>query len=396
MLQSFFNGLSGLFSFSRGLNTVSNNISNMNTAGFRGSDTFFRSINGSGNQSGFGTSASDSFMRTNSGEIRNTGIDNSTGRIDLALNGSGFFTVRDDDGNLFYTRSGNFQFNEDGILVDILSGFEVMSLDANGNLSNVNISEQRMLAAEPTTLVNLVGALGTGDSTHTIEGIKVYDAGGIVHTLSLEMQRPAGAADNLIWNVEIKDENGATVGTGTIRFSPDSTPLAGFNTVNASLNINGVTQAISFNFGEPGSFTGTSQTQGTQSTASANVDDGRPVIGLKGFTFDENGQLQLTYSNGEKEEGVRLAIASFVQEGNLTQATGSLYRTNSQNPPTYGYAAEGVNGKIQSGSLELSNVDLTQEFADMMIIQRGYQASSRIMSVSNEMVEQLYNNTRGG
>ena len=385
MLQSFFNGLSGLFSFSRGLNTVSNNVSNMNTPGFRGSDSFFRSINGG--QGGYGTILAGSDMRLASGEVRQTG--NAT---DLALNGSGFFVLRDDNGTLFYTRAGQFRFNEDGILIDSVTQYQVMALDDAGNLSPINISALRTLPAEATTQVNLTGILSTTATSYNIENIKVFDAGGTVHTLTAELARTA--ADT--WSVTVKDQNGVTVGNGTVRFGPDNTPLAGFNTLNVSLTVAGATQAVSLNFGDAGSFTGVYQTAGAQNSVSAQAEDGHAILGLTSLTFDENGQIKLEYSNGDKEDGAQIAIATFADESALIQSSGSLYRSSGDAQVDYGFAGQGINGKVQGGSIELSNVDLTQEFADMMIIQRGYQASSRIMSVSNEMVEQLYNNTRGG
>lgn len=385
MLQSFFNGLSGLFSFSRGLNTVSNNVSNMNTPGFRGSDSFFRSVNSQGG--GYGTTLAGSDVRLGAGEVRQTG--NAT---DLALNGSGFFVLRDASGEIYYTRAGQFQFNEEGILVDSVTQHEVMSLDAVGNLNTINIAELRTRPAEATTEVNMVGVFNTTTTTHTVNNIKVFDAGGTSHTLTAVFTR--SSIDTL--TVTVTDENSTTVGNGTVRYGPDNTPLAGFNRLNVSLTVGGVSQPIILNFGEPGSFSGTYQNPMTTTSVGARVRDGHAILGLTSLTFDEKGQLKFTYSNGDKEDGVRLALASFIDESSLIQGTGSLYRASDVAQPDYGYAGEGVLGKVQGGSIELSNVDLTQEFADMMIIQRGYQASSRIMSVANEMVEQLYSNTRGG
>src|SRR6478736_110832 len=113
MFQALFNSLSGLFSFSRSLNTVSNNVANMNTPGFRGSDAFFSNING-----GRGSRIAGEGLRTKAGDIRQTG--NST---DLAVDGDGYFILRDTDGNFFYTRAGQFRFNDQGVLVDTVNGF---------------------------------------------------------------------------------------------------------------------------------------------------------------------------------------------------------------------------------------------------------------------------------
>jgi flagellar hook protein FlgE len=113
MFQALFNSLSGLFSFSRSLDTVSNNVSNMNTPGFRGSDTFFENVNG-----GRGTSIGGEGLRTGAGDIRQTG--NAT---DMAIDGNGFFVLRDTSGNLHYTRAGQFRFNDQGLLTDSVTGY---------------------------------------------------------------------------------------------------------------------------------------------------------------------------------------------------------------------------------------------------------------------------------
>lgn len=388
MLQSFFNGLSGMFSFSRGLQTVSNNISNMNTPGFRGSDNFFRSLNGGG---GLGTSLNATTMRTGSGEMRQT-----SNATDLALNGTGFFVLRDENGQLFYTRAGQFQFDENGILIDTVSKAQVMGQNSAGNFVAISIQELRTLPAEATTAINFVGNFVAGSASHTVSDTQVFDAAGTVHRLTTTFTNASSATSTNTWTVQVAESNGTVVGTGQIRFGPDGSPLAGFNTVSIALPVNGTTQNITLNFGEPGSFSGSTQFSGSSSTVGARVQDGHAVLGLTEVKFDEKGMLNLTYSNGDKREGERLALASFADESALLQSTGSLYIANGATAANYGYAGTGVFGKVQGGNIELSNVDLTQEFADMMIIQRGYQASSRVMSVSNDMIEQLYNSSRGG
>src|SRR3989338_4305570 len=112
MLQAFFNGLSGLFAFSKGLDNVSNNVSNMNTPGFRGSDTFYRSVSGQDVQ-GLGAGETGTEFRTKPGDPRQTGS-----LTDLAISGAGYFVLRDGSDEVFYTRSGQFQINADGYLVD--------------------------------------------------------------------------------------------------------------------------------------------------------------------------------------------------------------------------------------------------------------------------------------
>lgn len=388
MLQAFFNGLSGLFAFSRGLDNVSNNVSNMNTPGFRGSDTFYRSVSGQEGR-GLGAEVAGAEVRTKAGDPRQTG--NST---DLAINGAGYFVLRDSEGGVFYTRSGQFQVDEGGYLVESVTKKRVAGLNASGALVDINIRDQRSLPPQATTRVEMVGTLartGPSNSTHTISNVRVFDASGSSHALTIELQ-PALTPNNG-WTVEIKDSSGVLLGSGTIAFGLDGSPQAGFNTLTFLLN----GQSIALDFGSPGSFALASQVaSGASHTLAANVADGSAVASLSSLAFDEKGVMQLTYSNSEKRSGQQLALADFADETRLVSTESSLYRTPDGMRANYGRPAEGPLGRVMGGYIELSNVDLAQEFGDILIIQRGYQASSRVMTVSNELIEQLYNGTRGG
>jgi len=165
--------------------------------------------------------------------------------------------------------------------------------------------------------------------------------------------------------------------------------------VNLSVPIQGTTQAITLDFGAPGTSQGLTSLSGVSSNGTATA-DGRGQLGITTVSFDESGVLQFRYSSTETRQGQQLALASFISESALELQNGRLISNADALRSEIGRARTSVFGKVQGGSLEMSNIDLTQEFADMLIIQRGYQASSRVMTVSNEMIEQLYNSTRGG
>lgn len=387
MFQSFFNSLSGLFSFSRSLDTISNNVSNMNTPGFRGSDAFFRSVNGSGDNAGYGTNIMGNALRTQAGEIRQT-----ENPSDLALNGAGFFILRNEQGETFYSRAGQFQFDEDGYLIDSATEMRVAGIDEAGNLVDINIDDLRTLPPQATTAINLAGNLAAGGGAHSIDDIDIFDASGNTVTLSVVMTDNSATTPNS-WTVDVTDADGNIVGTGEIRFAADGSPLTGFNTMDVTVTNDGVAQTVTLNFGEAGSYSGATQFSGTASNLGVRNVDGNAVAGLTSYTFDENGVMQLQYSNGEEVEGSQVALAHFTDETALSQASGSLYTASDTSTRSLGTAGEGLFGKIQGGSLELSNVDLTKEFADMMIVQRGYQASSKVMNVANELLERLYSNS---
>lgn len=391
-MQAFFNGLSGLFAFSKGLDNVSNNVSNMNTPGYRGSDTFYRSVSDSNGQ-GFGAGIAGTEVRTTPGESRQTGND-----TDMAINGAGYFVLRNEQGEYFYTRAGQFQIDKEGFLVDAVSQLNVLGIDAAGSLSEINIKNQRSLPPKPTSKVELVGTLARSGPTnvvHEIQSVQVFDTTGVQQTLKLSFE-PQDTPLNS-WKVEVFNSEGVVIHSGEITFGFDGSPVAGANAVTFALNNNGTTQEITLDFGKPGSFNQAFQvSSGANHTLSARVTDGSAVAGLTGFTFDEKGVMKFIYSSGEKKDGSQIVLADFPDETVLLASRNSLYEAPDSMPPTYGRASNAQFGRIQGGRIELSNVDLAQEFGDILIIQRGYQASSRVMTVSNEMLEQLYNSTRGG
>lgn len=383
MFQALYNSLSGLFGFSRSLETVSNNVTNMNTPGFRGSDTFFENVFG-----GHGTNVTGEGLRTASGDIRQTGT-----ATDLAILGGGFFVLRDNDGNLHYTRAGQFRFNDAGTLVDTVTGYEVMARDATGALTPLSIGNSRSLPSEPTTRVELSGNLLPTATSHSIPNVRVIDANGETRTLTLNLTNNSSTTPGA-WTVSVSD-NGTVIGSGEIRFAADGSLQTGFTNVAFTLNSPGATQIITLDFGAAGDFDGTTQLVGQATSLGAQEIDGRAELGLTGFSFNTEGELQLNYGS-ETRDGQRLALANISDESSLSAEGGRLFSGVDASRVTYGYADSSSMGRIAGGALELSNVDLTQEFADMIIIQRGYQASSRVLTVTNEMLENLYNSTRGG
>lgn len=386
MLQALFNSLSGLFAFSKSLDTISNNVANMNTPGFRGSDSYFENV-----MDGLGTRIAGSGIETKEGQIEQTG--NAT---DLAINGEGLFILQDPvTGNTYYSRAGQFIFDANGYLVDSVTNYRVQGLDGNGNLTDINISNLRTLPAQATSTVNVTGNVSPQDTTASIGSIKVYDAQGVAHTYSASLTNNTATTPGS-WLVTFTDSNGQTVGNGEIRFNTDGSIQSGFNTITVSLPMGSGTQSVTFNFGAAGTTSGATDYSGVPSNLTAAPKDGHAVIGVASYAFDENGQLTLTYSDQETKQGPRVALATFPDETSLQMLNGRLYAAPTNQTRQIGGAGEGLFGKLAAGSLEMSNVDLTQELADMIVIQRGYQANSRVMTVTNSMLQDLYDSTRSG
>ncbi|WNO11333.1 flagellar basal-body rod protein FlgF [Teredinibacter sp. KSP-S5-2] len=387
MLQSFFTGLSGMLGFSKSLDTVSNNVANMNTPGYRGTSTFMRDVVGE-NGSGFGATVGDTATRTSSGDIKQTGNE-----TDIAIVGEGLFVLQNESGDYFYTRAGQFIFNEENMLVDSTGDFFVMGLNEDSNLERIDISEQRILPPVATTNIDLKGALASTDDSHQITPIPIYDASGISHDLTLTLRNPTDSIN--LWTVEVTNNLGDILGDGEIRFNSDGSLLENFNQISITTSLSGSEQTINFNFGEPNTVTGARQSLSGASNLVTGTVDGNAPLGLTGVKFNEKGVMILQYSNGDTHDGSQIAVASFSNEQNLERSTGAMFTAKDDQTPTIRRPAEEGMGKIKGESIELSNVDLTQEFADILIIQRGYQASSQVMSVANELIEQLYNGTRG-
>lgn len=385
IMQALYNSVSGLFGFSQSLNTISNNISNMNTPGFRGSDSFFENV-----MDGDGTKIAGTGQNLSEGQIEQTSTN-----TDVAIQGEGLFILKDPQGNLYYTRSGQFEFNASGQLVDSANKYLVQGYDPNGNYGNIDISKYKTLPAQATTTVNLTGNVLSTAPSNSVSNITVYDAQGTAHVLTLTLTSNTSVTPGS-WLVSITDSTGKTVGSGEVRFNAnDGTPETGYNTVTMQAALGGQSQSIVFNFGTPGGLSGVTSFQGVSSSLAAQVQDGHAVVGLSSESFDVNGVLQLTYADGEKKPGPQLALAAFPDEASMQMVQGNLYLPPQNQTAKIGRPNTEIFGQIEGSSLEMSNVDLTQELADMIVIQRGYQASSRVMTVSSDMLQQLYDSTRG-
>jgi flagellar hook protein FlgE len=384
IMQALYNSVSGLFGFSQSLNTISDNISNMNTPGFRGSDSFFENV-----MDDDGTRVAGTGQDLTEGQIQQASSD-----TDVAIQGDGFFILKDPQGNLYYTRAGQFELNDKGLLVDSVNKYVVQGYDASGNFGPIDVSAVKSLPPQATTTVNMTGNVA-GSPTDSVNNVTIFDEQGVSHVLTMTMTNNTSVTPGS-WDVTITDSTGATVGSGEVRFATtDNTPEAGFNQLTVTHAFGAQSQAVVFNFGTPGSFSGATAITGDASSLAANVQDGHGIIALNSQSFDTNGVLQLTYADGETKAGPQLALASFDDESSLQAIQGNLYLPPQNQVANVARAGTGVLGKIEGGSLEMSNVDLTQELADMIVIQRGYQASSRVMTVSSDMLQQLYQSTQG-
>lgn len=399
MLDSIYIGLTGLTGYSKDLTVIGNNVANINTVGFKGqqtlfADLFYRSqfgdLNDRGGEnalelgSGLGTAGTRRVFKQ--GELRQSGND-----TDVAIDGNGFFVLRR-DGQTFYTRAGQFSFDADGFLVSTSAQARVAGLEGN-SLHDINIRDVRTSPAKATTKVDFAGTLSNtlaAGAPFTLAGVQAFDTGGQLHTWSLVFTNNSSVTPGS-WLVKVTDEKSAEVGSGEIRFAADGTPLADFNQFEVPLPGDAAAESrVKLFFGDPGSTAGTRSLPAATSDVHVDKQDGYGVGSLTKASFDANGQLTTTYSNGQTAKRDRLALASFNELQALQPVGGSLFAASEIEAPLLGVPGEGPFGTTSSSQVELANVDLAQEFSNLIVTQRGYQASSQVISTANEMIQQLF------
>lgn len=399
MIGSIYNGMSGLLAFSKGLDTISTNVSNMNTPGYKSSELQFLDIfyqsrysssqNGevSFSQEGNGVGTGSTTTRFSQGEVRSTGQD-----LDVAVDGNGFIILHK-DGETLYTRAGQLTFDNDGYLISRSNQARVLAVDDSGDLNEINQNNFSTMSQSPTTEIQFTGILSTGtqnnngDPIHELSDVTVYDSLGEERNLRLEFELTD--ITTLEWTVRVFD-GANTLATGVVRYQPSGQPLNGQNQFSFDLPAdNDESTSITINMGDPAEpDSSRSSSFGSSSTLNVLDVDGFASGSLIATRIDDTGTLISEYSNGQTEEHDQLALASFINLQGLEQRSGSLFVANGQDP-VIGHAGDGVMGRFIPRSVELSNVELTQQFGDLIIVQRGYQASSQILTVSNEMLQQL-------
>lgn len=415
MLGTIYVGMAGMNAYSKGLDVISNNVANLNTTGYKAGVASFAEVvyrNGAGAMRGSsGATITGAGVHVNAeqqnfrqGEMRQT-----NNSLDAALDGNGFF-VFDRDGQRYYSRAGQFEFDKDGFLTDRISGARVMVSTESNSLGSLQIDPFRVFQPRATSEVKLAGNLArTGNSTFDLSNVTVMDSSGAKQTLKVRFVRAddpsntqagddTGTGDDpettppaLTWKVEVLDSDNKVLGSGTLVFNSDGTPASTNTAINATVKPKNLPEfSFALNFGEAGSYAGvTSLLSNSTSSVQVLKQDGLEMGTLAGMTFDERGNLEVTYSNQEKKKIGRLVLARFDSSGDLTSVGDGLYITQQGRAPQLAGGMDFGLGRVSGGNLELSNVELTEQFADLIIIQRGYQASSQMTSVANEMLQQL-------
>ena len=408
MMRSMFAGISGLRSHQTMMDVVGNNISNVNTAGFKSSVVTFQealsqTIQGptaAGADTG-GANPIQIGLGVKVGSIDavfTQGATQVTGRsTDVAIQGDGFF-VLDTAGSREYTRAGNFSFDSDGNLVGN-GGTRVMGwladstgvIDMSATIQHVQIPLSQVIDPVITTTVevggNLPADLPVGEATTT--SIPVFDSLGNPHELLLRFTNNAPNDWTLTGEI---DGSAITVSAGSVTFGPD-----GALTSASPITISGFTPAgadpMSFDLELQGD-TPIVQYGGTDSME-AFQQDGNAIGFLRDVVIGTDGTITGQFSNGYTKPLGVVAMATFANPTGLMKAGDSRFEASTNSgEPLIGQAGTGNRGQMSAGTLEMSNVDLAQEFTNMIIAQRGFQANSRIITASDEILADLVNMKR--
>jgi flagellar hook protein FlgE len=387
MLESIYVGMTGLLGYSQGLRVIANNTTNLNTPGFKSSnlhfgDLFYRDQGRSdsgGVQLGFGLNTLGTQLNFKQGDFQQTG-----NNMDLALDGQGLFVLQDAAGNISYTRAGQFEFDRNGVLTANQGTQRVMGLDASGNLVTINVSGLGTNSGRPTATVSFLGNLSSTTTEQTVGGVRVVDRAGREHTLDLRFTNTSATTPGS-WGVELF-EGTVSIGTASITFV-DGRPTAATSRLQMNYTPAGQEPiALTLDF----SSDVTSFASGNLSTLAMSRQDGVQPGNLVSTTTDTNGAMLLSYSNGQTTTATRLAIARFDTIDSLEAQGNNQFTTVDGRLLTLGNAGEQGFARVQARSIEGSNVDLSQEFSDLVVMQRGYQASSQVVTTANEMLQELF------
>jgi len=465
MMRSMFSGVSGLRAHQLKMDTIGNNIANVNTVGFKSQRATFQevynqTIRGAGSpqqgkggtnpqQVGLGISLSSIDTFHTRGAVQRT--DNLT---DLAINGDGFFILSNSVDGLSrsYTRAGNFSLDDDGNLV-AANGYKVLGYMVDSDtgvmksqLEGIKISKAEMIAAKQSTYskfegnidnaINRISApLGfTNGATDKEDAVTlptdakywettatVYDSLGGKHTLKYTFIRgiaedntiTGAAASDSDWGVVIYDQDAkayyrSSAATKTTMATDTACNAAADMLFHLKFDANGILdKTASENGGKvqltvpskngsnpiPLDIDFTKITQfANESNAAVTDSDGYPQGSLDTFSIGPTGEISGIFTNGMSKTIGQVALAVFKNPAGLEKTAENMYQvTPNSGDPIIGVPGSSGLGSINSGTLEMSNVDISNEFAEMISTQRGFQANSRIITTSDEMLQELVN-----
>ncbi|HSB16681.1 MAG TPA: flagellar hook protein FlgE [Bryobacteraceae bacterium] len=413
---AFSTALSSLSAHATAVDVVGNNLANLSTPGFKASTVVFHDLVtqalGLGEtQVGLGTGRPLTIRQFSQGALQSSG-----GNLDAAIQGDGFFIVRDYTGATLLTRAGNFRVDEEGNLLtatgDQVQGWTESGgvVDTNAPIGTIVVPVGSLRAPSATTEfslnLNLNASAVVGEPSASFSTpIEVVDSIGATHVVTVNFTKTAANT----WDYEVTIPGGEvtagtpgtpySLGTETLTFDDHgllatpaapatiAVPVAGLASGAADL-------AIDWDLYDPD---GTSRlTQYSQTSAVAAVSqDGAPAAQLVKVGLGAGGTIMAQYSNGEQKVVGQIALAAVRNPDSLIAVGNNNYiQTARTASPAIGMPETGGRGKIVSQSLEASTVDIAQEFTNLIVLQRGYQANARVVTAVDEISQETMNMKR--
>lgn len=390
MLGAIYIGLSGMNAYSRGLQTISNNVANLNTLGYKATTVNFVDLSTYGDaaltseaaasegKAGSGVRIASPLLDFSQGDLRAS--DNA---LDLAIQGNGFLVLLEGS-DTYYVRTGQFTVDREGFIVRQGGSERLAVFDGSGRAAALNVDSKRTSPPAATTKVVLADNLSSSATEATVADVPVFDSRGGRQLWTLAFRRPADSRANE-WTVTVTDTSGAAIGTSTFKFNGNVVDPATSKITFTVTPDSADPLAVEVDLSAVTSFS-----SGTASTLRRASSDGNPVGALTTVVIDGEGRIELAYSNEKKETLGAVVIADFRDPQQLERAGAGRFRASATGPVRlFSSGADGI-GRLQSRQIEASNINLSDEFGELILIQRGFQAASQVVSVSNDMIQQLF------
>ena len=424
---AMFSGVSGLNAQSQSLGMISDNISNVSTVGYKGSVSRFSTLV---TAAATRTTFSPGGVQSNTTQLvdKQGLLQSSTSTTDVAIVGRGFFVVNESNNpglgdEFFYTRAGSFNPDQNGYLINTSGKFlmgwptDATGTPTAGNLTSLSslqpVSVAGIAGSAVTTTTaslgaNLPATAAVGDAQNLT--VKIFDSLGVEHNLQFTYTKQSANTWRLTVNNPTEAQSGTTSGTTAfngganmdIIFNGDGT-LAGYDTntdgtvdtgtlptITISAWTTGATNStVNVNMGTQNAADGLTQYANDFTTYFINQ-NGVRFGTFSGVTIDENGLVTALFDNGETTAIYKLPLATFANPNGLQTVNGNLFReTDTSGQVLLNQANTGSAGGISPSSLESANVDIATEFTNMIITQRAYSASAKIITTADDMIDEL-------
>ena len=402
MISSLYSGVQGIQANSKALGVIGANIANVNTGAYKAGNISFATVLGETGANG-GVKVWGMSKTWSQGALEYT-----SSTTDLAIIGNGLFVVEGSDGSDYYSRAGAFFFDKNGQLVNEdgykVQGLAIASGTTTGSPTTIDVSSvtsSPKATSEMRMAMNLDSAtVASGTFTNTIS---VYDSLGNQIPLTLTFTKDASASNT--WEVtgEVPASTSGTVtfDVSTLKFGADGkllTPATDIEIEIAGLNTGAsATMSVTWDLYDDVNkvpYDDITQFSGNSGVTFQNQ-DGYATGSVSSVQVGEDGMVTGIFTNGKTKALYQIVLAKFPNYQGLAAVGNNLYRASiDSGEPIIGAARTSGRGSISQMSLEMSNVDLATEFVKMIVTQRAYQANAKVITTSNEVLQELINMKR--